>query len=179
MVDRRIRLDCVHEVVVRRRQRVDRPADRRDDADAQRADVAERAADRGDGLADLGRSRIAEGNGRERMGGRINLDQADIVEDVPADDRRGHAVPVPELDHEAIGRLDLLRALAGVRDHVGVREDVALAGNHEAGPLSLLPRKGVAGARDRIDRDDAGRTKLVDAARHEGAAGDRPRVQRQ
>ena len=91
VVDRRIRLDRVHEVVVRRRQRVDRPADRRDDADAQRADVAERAADRGDGLADLGRSRIAERDGRERVGGRIDLDQADVVEDVPADDRRGHS----------------------------------------------------------------------------------------
>ena len=116
-VDRRVRLDRVDEVVARG-HRVDRALGRRDDADAQRALLAERAADRSDRLADDHGARVAERHRAHRDDRRVDLEKPDVVEEVPADDLRGNALAVPELDvHRATAarRLRLVR-LAGGRD---------------------------------------------------------------
>ena len=91
------------------------------------------------------------------MLGRIDLDQPDIVVDIPADHLRAHAIAVLELDEQLIGGRNLAVALSRVRDHVRVREDVALRRDDESGSLRLLSRLAIA-AVDREDRHDPRRT---------------------
>ena len=146
----------------------------RDDADGQRVLVAKRAADRGDGFADDDSGRITEWDGRQPMTTWIDLDQPDVVVDVPAHDRRRNAVAVAELDEEVGRRLDRAGAdLAGVRDHMRVREDVALRRDDEA--RSLRPFHGVRRgiAEEGEDRDDPRRATCEDARGIEAVAGDR------
>ena len=64
VVDRRVDLDRLGDVVGGG-QRRDRALGRRDDADRERVLLAERAADRGDRLADDDAARVAERHGRE------------------------------------------------------------------------------------------------------------------
>jgi hypothetical protein len=68
------------------------------------------------------------------VGAGIEADQADVVVEIPADDLRLGAVAVGELDEEMIGRPHARRP-AGVRDHVRVRQHVALGRDDEAGAL--------------------------------------------
>ena len=69
MGDRGVDLDRVDQLEVGRRQGRDRAADRRDDPDGERVLVAERAADRGDRLADDDVGGAAERQHRERVRG--------------------------------------------------------------------------------------------------------------
>ena len=74
---------------------------------------------------------------------------ADVVEEVPADDpapRRGRR---PRTRRRGLRGLARAVPLAGVRDHVRVREDVAVLGDDEAGALGRLRRRV---ARDRRSR---------------------------
>jgi hypothetical protein len=163
-VDRRVRLDRVDEVVARG-QRGDRALGRRHDPDAQRALVAERASDRCDGLADGDVRGVPERNHRQGVVGRVDLEEPDVVVDVPADDARAHPVAFPELDENCVCRLRGRRrvALAGRRDHVRVREDVTVRGDHEAGALGGIGRgDGVVRAEKGENRDDAGGALPVD-----------------
>ena len=66
MRKRRVRLDRVDELEIGG-QRGDRATDGRDDADGERVGVPERAADRGDRLADDDAGRVAERERRERV----------------------------------------------------------------------------------------------------------------
>ena len=160
MVDGGIGLDRVDEVIVGG-QRLDRAVDGRDDPDGERVLVAEGAADRSHGFADADQARVAERQRRQRVIARIDLDQADVVEDVPADDPRLDAVAVGELHIEICRRLGSRSgsALADVSDDVGVGEDVALPRHDEAGPLRGL---GLRTAEERVDGDDTRRAERVD-----------------
>ena len=156
-VDRRVRLDRIDEVVARG-QRGDRALGCRHDPDAERALVAERASDRRDGLADDDVRRVPERHHRQVTIGRVDLEEPDVVVDVPPDDARPHPVAVAELDEDSVRRLRSRRrvALAGRRDHVRVGEDVAVRGDDEAGALSRVRCcDGVVRAEEREDRDDA------------------------
>jgi hypothetical protein len=91
----------------------------------------------------------------------VDPEDADVVEDVPADDPRRDAVAVRELDVDRRGRADLARRLARIRDHVGVREDRPVGIDDEARPLRLgTPERGE-------DGEDAGGPVAEDAARRE------------
>src|SRR3954453_19466477 len=116
VVDRRVRLDRVDEVEARSERR-DRAAGRRDDADGERVLLRKGAADGGDRLADGRPGRGGARGGRERVGGGLPLDQADVVDDAPPDDLGLDTVPVLELDEDAVGGLRRLAAARG-RDHV-------------------------------------------------------------
>src|SRR6185312_11001828 len=163
-VDRCVGLDRVDEVVARG-QGGDGALRRRDDADAQRALVPEWAADRRYGLADNDVGGVAEGDDGQVMIGRPNLQKADIVVDVPADDARLGAVAVPELDEDGARRLGRRGriAFAGRRDHMGVREDVAVGGDDEAGALRRVGgREAVVRPEERNERDHARGALAVD-----------------
>ena len=147
--------------------------DGRDDAGRERVGVPERAADRSDGRTNDDARRLPERHRREGVRPRVDLQEADVVEEVPADDPRGRAVVVGELDVDVARRADL-RALAGVRDHVRAREDVAAPGDDEAGALRGLRRRPLV-AEERVDRDDAGRSAPVELRRAEAVAGQRLR----
>jgi hypothetical protein len=156
-VDRRVGLDRVDEIVARG-QRGDRALGRRHDPDAQRALVAERASDGRDRLADDDVRRIPERHSREVVVARVDLEEPDVVVDVPPDDLRAYPVAVPELDEDGVRCLRRRRrvALAGRRDHVRVGEDVAVRGDDEAGALGRVRcRDGVVRAEEGQDRDDA------------------------
>ncbi len=114
----------------------DRPLGSRDDAHAQRAHLLEGAPDRGDRLADDDRARIAERHRVDRMVCRVDLEQPDVVEDIPPDDLGGDPLSVPELHVDRVGcyRLVALRLARG-RDNVGVGENVALVRDDETGAL--------------------------------------------
>ena len=76
-----------------------------------------------------------------------------------------HAVAVPELDEDGACRLGRRGriAFAGRRDHVRVREDVAVGGDDEAGALRRVGgREAVVRAEEGDERDDAGRALAVD-----------------
>ena len=95
MVDRRVDLDRVRGLKPEVSESIDRRGG--DDADGERVLVAERAADRGNRLADANGVESPSGTGASvRL--RVDPDDADVVEDVPADDRRRNAVAVLELD---------------------------------------------------------------------------------
>ena len=74
-----------------------------DDADRQRARLAEGAADRRDRLAHGDLARIAERERPQLVLARLDLQKPDVVEDVPPDDLRLDAVAVAKLD-EDLGR---------------------------------------------------------------------------
>ncbi len=139
-----------------------------DDADRERRLVAEGAADRRDGLADDDAGRAAERDRREPVAARVDLQQPDVVEDVPADDLGRDAVVVGELDVHLVGAPHVL-GLAGVRDHVRVGEDVAGAGDDEAGALARVGIRHGGAAEVAEDRHDAGCARGVEARRREGA----------
>ena len=108
---------------------------------------------------------VPERNDSQVVVGRIDLEEPDVVVDVPADDARAHPVAVPELDENGVRRLRGRGriALAGRRDHVRVREDVAVRGDHEAGALGRIGRgDGVVRAEEGENRDDAGGALPVD-----------------
>ena len=63
------------------------------------------------------------GTGSSAWAAGIDLEHADVVEEVVADDARRHAVAVGELDVDGPGRRGTASALAGGRDHVGARQD--------------------------------------------------------
>jgi hypothetical protein len=106
------------------------------------------------------------------MVARVDLEEPDVVIDVPPDDARPHPVAVPELDEDGVRRLrSRSRVLTGRRDHVRVGEDVALRGDDEAGALSRVRcRDGVVRAKEGQDRDDAGGALPVDRGRIEVVA---------
>ena len=94
------------------------------------------------GVADDDRGRVAERHRCQRVVGGIDADDADVAEQVPADDRRRHALAVAELDVELRGaRTHVRRAVGDVRDHVRVREDRAVAVDDEARALRLRRRR--------------------------------------
>ena len=168
MVDRSVGLDRVDQAVLRG-QGIDRALGCRDHADAEGVDVAKGAPDRGHRLPHPHLRRIAERHGIETMAGGTDLDQPDVVIDVPADDAGRNPVPVLELDVELVGGGDLSAPFACVRDHVGVRKDVALRRDDEARPLGFLSRL-AAVAGDRVDRDDPRCPQSVDLAWVEAVA---------
>ncbi len=173
-VDGRVGLDRVDERVLRC-ERVDRALGRRDDADAQRALAPERAADRRNGLADDDLAGIPERKRRELVRGRVDLQESDVVEEIPADHLGLDAVAVLELHVDALGRLHRLagRRLADGRDHVRVGEDVALGRRDEAGSLRLACRSRAGAAEVGEDRDDAVGALAIDRGRVESVAGER------
>jgi len=57
------------------------------------------------------------------MGGGRNAEHADVVEDVPTDDLRRDPIVVRELDEDAVRGVNRGGALAGIRDHMRIRED--------------------------------------------------------
>src|SRR6184192_1487298 len=103
------------------------------------------------------------------MDGGIDLEDADVVEYVPADDLRRRAVAVLELDVDAIGAVHR-GALARVRDHVRVGEDVAVARDDEARALRNLGRSRVSPVLGE-NRHHARGAARVDAPRIEAVAG--------
>ena len=107
MRDRSVGLDRVDHLVALDGERVDRAVDGRHDADGEGGLVAERAADRRHGLTDDGRGRIAERHWREGMVLRIDPDQADVIEEIPADRVRLDAITVGELDIEMLSGVTL------------------------------------------------------------------------
>jgi hypothetical protein len=129
-----IRLDRVDDVVLVDGDRLDRAVDRRDDADGERILVSERAPDGRNGLTDDNGRRLPERDRSEPVIARIDADQADVVKEVPADHLRLDSIPVVELDEQMARRPHAARP-AGVRDHVRVREDIAVRRRHEPGPL--------------------------------------------
>src|SRR5215207_1249633 len=130
--DRCIRLDRVADVVAGR-QRVDRAPRRRHDTDRERALVAERATEGGNGLTDDNPAGVPE---RHRIKGvriGIDLENGHIVEDVPPDHRRLDTVLIAEAHVYAIRSLRLARLLGPRRRHdVRARQDVALSRADEA-----------------------------------------------
>ncbi len=118
---------------------------RGDHTDREGVGVAERAADRRDGLADHDARRIAERHRLEGVGARIDPEDADVVEEVVADDPRLDAVPVRELDVDGVGGGGRA-ALPGGGDHVGARQDGAVGADHESRALAGIR---VGGARSR------------------------------
>ena len=163
MVDRGVDLDRAGDVVVRG-QGLDRALRRRDDADRERASCPNGLPITATGSPTTTRLESPSGSGDNRVVARVDLDHADVVEQVPADDLAGEPVAVGEHDVDAGGAVDR-RSLAGVRDHVRVREDVALVRDDEAGALRAL-----AVAEERVDRDDAGRAARVDLRRIEAVS---------
>ena len=139
-----------------RGQRRDRAPRRRDDADRERRLLAERAADRRDRLADGHRGRVAERDRGERV-------RFGSTWSTPTSSNRsqptifaGDALAVAELDEDLVRALRRRRRssrLAGVRDHVRVREDVAVVRDDEA--RALARRRSRMLAEERVDRDDA------------------------
>ena len=103
---------------------------------------------------------------------RVDADDAHVVEHVPADDLRGNAVVVGELDVERVGGAGCRpRILAGGRNDVRVGQDQAVAGHDEAGALRRLLRSG----EDRVNGDDACGALCVDARGIEAVPGQRLR----
>ena len=102
--------------------------------------LAERAPDRGDGLADDDAARVAERQRRDGVILRIDLDQRRVVEEVPADDLRRDPVAVVEGDVDPVGAAHRRTQFPepDVRDDVRVGEDVTLVGDDEAGALRAL-----------------------------------------
>ena len=162
-----------------RGDRVDRTFGRRDDAHAQRALLAEGAADRGHGLADDDGARVTQGHGAHRMVGWIDLEQADVVEEVPADDLGRDALSVPKLDVDGVGRRrsSARIGLSGGGHDVGVGEDVALVRGDEARPLGgrHVGVVDAALAEQGVDGDDAGRPLAVELGGVEAVPGERLR----
>ena len=166
-VDRGIGLDRTLDPEVG--QRLDRAVRRRDDADRERLLLPERAPDRRHPVADLDVGLRAE---RERaqvepLG--IDLQQCDVGERVEADDLGLDLVQVRKLDVDLprrVERPDLGPGRARVGDHVGVGDDLAVVGDHEARALALAasaaehPRARVAD--DRAHRDHPRRRTLID-----------------
>ena len=149
-----------------RGQRVDRALGCGHHSHAQRVDVPERAPDRRNRLADPDLRGISERHGVELVIGGIDLDQPNVVVDVPPNDLRRDPIPVLELDEQLVGGRDLAATFARVRDHVRVREDVALRRDDEARALCLLRGRALA-AVDGVDGDHSRRARAVDPARIE------------
>ena len=167
--DRRVGLDRVDDLV-RRDQRVDRAADRRDDADRDRVLVAERAAHRRDGIARRARA-TSRRAARSRAACAAGSTRSSATSSYPSQPTIFglDAVAVPEGDVDLV-RLGRVRRLGDVRDHVGARQDVAARRDDEARALGLLR---VAVVEEREDRHDAGRARCVDARRVEAVAAER------
>ena len=103
---------------------------------------------------------------RQCMGARIDPDDGDVAEQVPADDLGRDTVAVPELDVEPVRSADRPTAgLGHVGDHVRVRQDRALRVDDEPRALGLA-----VGAEVGVERDDAGRPAGVDRGRIEAVA---------
>ena len=164
MVDRSVGLDRVGDDELGG-QGVDRAVHGGDDPRCERIGVPEGASDRGHGLADEDARGVPERHRSDPMRARIDLQDADVVEDVPPDDPRESPVAVGELDVDVVRRADAA-ALAGVRDHVRAREDVAAPRDDEAGPLRGLRRRLLV-PEERVDRHDARRPPLVQLGRVE------------
>ena len=171
VIDRRVHLDRVDQVVLRG-QRLDRALGRRDDADRERVLVPERAADRRDGLADDDPARVAERQRSQLVRLRVDPENADVVEHVPAHDRGLDPVAILKLDEDVAGRRDGPATGAGRGDHVRVGQDQPVGRDDEAG--ALRSARPVAGTEDGIERDHAGRATRVDAGRIEDAGERRP-----
>ena len=146
-----VRLDGAEEIVVRR-ERGDRPACPRDDPDRERGGVPERRADRGDRLADLQICGVPERKRAERVGAWIDAEYPDIVEGIPPDDRRTHAVTVGELDKNGACTCRLVGGAVARDDHMGRGEHEPRARDDEAGALldhrRVAPRPVVGEDRD-------------------------------
>ena len=162
-IDLRVGLDRVRDGEPARGERVDRAAGGRDDADGQRALLAERASDRGDRLADddLRRSRRA-GRGRGAW-------SAGVTRITPTSLKRSQPTTRPPIrspsansTYTALRALDVRPRLRGVRDDVRVREDHAVAVDDEARALRRAVDPQV-----RVDGDDTGRARGVERLRVE------------
>ena len=127
--------------------------------------LPERAADRGDRLADDDRGRVAEGDGVELVDARRDADHSDVAEEIPADHAAADPLAVGELDVDGPRALDVRPRLRGVRDHVRVGEDHPAAVDDEAGALRHPVDPEV-----RVDRDDTGGALDVERLRVEGRA---------
>ena len=106
-VDRGVGLDRAVDLELG--QRRDRAVGRRDHADRERLALAERAADRGDRLADLDVVERAQLDRVELESLGIDLQQGDVRERVEADDLGLDLVAVGELDVDLAGGVDLAR----------------------------------------------------------------------
>src|SRR5437763_14333915 len=104
---------------------------------------------------------------------RVDLEQSDVVEEIPADDLGLNPVAIGELDVD-VARGRGLRALADVRDHVRAGQDVARGRDDEARTLRSLRRLGL-GAEEREDRDHARCALGVELRRVEAPADERLR----
>ncbi len=137
----------------------DLPLERAHDSGRDRAVLAERVADRDDGVADVHQVRVAELQRRQRARLGLDLEHRDVGARVAADDRRGQPLVVGEADVHARGALD----------DVVVRDDVTGLVDHEAGAERLLGLALRAAEPERIeervrrDRDAARRGHLDDA----------------
>ncbi len=169
-VDRRVDLDRVRDAEPGR-ERVDRTARRGHHPDGERRLLAERAADRCHGRPDDDTGRVPERDRRESVVGRGHADDADVAEEIPADDPRGDPLAVRELDVDRPRAAHVPSRLRHVRDHVGIRENRPRAVDDEPGALRFA-----VGAEVRVDRHDAVCARGVERARIERAAA-RPRRQ--
>ena len=178
MVDRRVGLDRVDEVVAAR-QRGDRAPDRRDDADRERVGVAERAADRGDGLrrrppgssrrAAPGRARAApdrRGSRRRRRRGRSR--RRSPARGRRPRTRRRRCAPASPCPSATCGWPAVVITWALVRISARRTDD-------EARALGRARVGNVARVEVRDDRDDPRRAAAEDLGRLEAVAGERLR----
>src|SRR4029079_4737746 len=101
--------------------------------------------------------------------GGVYLDQRHVGGGIDADDVRGDAIVIGELDEDLLGLLDRpaagLGAFAAAGDDMGVGDDLTLLRDDEAGALAALGAAesvAAAGAEDREDRDHGGGVALVD-----------------
>ena len=104
----------------------------------------------------------------------VDLEDCDVVEDVPADDDCLDAVTIAKADEDAVRRLRFRTTLirARGRHDVRTREDVALARDDEAGALSrVLGRRTILEVG--VDRYDPAASGLVDRRGVERIAGKR------
>ena len=141
LVDRRVGLDRVEEVVRVVSDGIVRPVPETTPTDS------EASAPKGEPIAATGcptatPARVAERHGHEPVRLRRHLEHADVVVGIPADDLRLHPVAVAELDVDAPRRRRVSAGAAGRDDHVRGGEDLARASTTKPG--ALLERRAAA-----------------------------------
>ena len=101
----------------------------------------------------------------------VDLEHADVGEDVPADDLRADALTIDELDEDLGGHFDRLIAAANAcgGDHVGVGQNMTLGGDHETRALRLGTRNLVVEIC--VDRHNAWGAIPIERGRVEAAGG--------
>ena len=163
VIDRGVGLDRVFD-----RQRVrrgDLALHRGDETARQRAGVAERVADRVDGVADADRVRVAELERRQRARVRLDLQHGRVGRRVAPDNRARQLVAARERDEHprrTLHHVEVGHDVAGLVDHEARAERLAARRArrrhlHDAGRVALVDLLGgkCAGCRRRLERDAA------------------------